>query len=119
MKKIKLEYLIILFNILIFYIIPLFSGPADVMGMIVLMILLTFILSIICAFISKSNIKYLYPIIISILFIPTVYIYYNDSALIHSLWYLVVSIIGLLVGTIIKKIITIIKTDWLNINLFF
>ena len=42
---------------------------------------------------------------ILILFIPSVFIYYNESALIHSVWYLVISSIGLLVGTIIYKII--------------
>ena len=53
---------------------------------------------------SKEKIKYLYPIVIAVLFIPSVFIYYNESALIHSLWYLVISIIGLLIGTIISKI---------------
>ena len=74
------------------------------MGMILLIILATLLLSIIMGSISKEKIKYLYPIIVSILFIPSVFIYYNESALIHSIWYLVVSSIGLLVGTIIYKL---------------
>ena len=48
--------------------------------------------------------KYIYPIIISILFIPSVFIYYNSSALIHAVWYLVDSGIGFLIGLIIYKI---------------
>ena len=54
--------------------------------------------------ISKNRIKYLYPVIISILFIPSVFIYYNESALIHSVWYLVISSIGMIIGLIINFI---------------
>ena len=59
---------------------------------------------IIIASISKEKIKYLYSVITAILFIPSVFIYYNESALIHSLWYMVVSAIGLLIGTAIYKL---------------
>ena len=75
------------------------------MGLVVLIIFLVFILSIIIGSISNNKIKYLYPIVVSIIFIPSVFIYYNESALIHSIWYLVDSIIGLLIGTLINIII--------------
>ena len=104
MKKFIKEIIILLIQLFMFYIFPLFAGPTDAMGMVVLLILTTFILSIIIGSVSKEKIKYLYPIIISILFIPSVFIYYNESALIHSIWYLVISTIGLLVGTIIYKL---------------
>jgi chromate transport protein ChrA len=84
---------------------PLFAGPADTMGLIVLILLSTFILSIVLGGMSKNKIIFIYPIIISILFIPSIYIYYNDSALIHSIWYLVDSYIGLIIGIITIKII--------------
>lgn len=61
----------------------------------------TFILSALIASLSKEKLKYFYPIII---FIPSGFIYYNDSALIHILWYFVDSSIGLLIGIIIYKI---------------
>ena len=47
--------------------------------------------------------KYTYPILTAIIFIPSVFIYYNDSALIHTIWYLIDSIIGLLIGVLINK----------------
>ena len=81
-----------------------FAGPTDAMGMVLLIILSTFVLSIIIGSISKEKIKYMYPIGISILFIPSVFIYYNESALIHALWYLVISAIGLILGTIMNKL---------------
>jgi len=87
-----------------FYIFPLFAGPTDAIAMVFLIIVATLLLSIIIGSISKEKIKYLYPIIVAILFIPSIFIYYNESALIHSIWYLVVSTVGLLVGTIIYKL---------------
>ena len=101
MKRFIKEIIILLIQSFMFYIFPLFAGPTDTMGMVVLIIIATFILSIIIGSISKEKIKYLYPIIISILFIPSVFIYYNESALVHALWYLVISTIGLIFGTII------------------
>ncbi|MBQ6286000.1 MAG: hypothetical protein IJK67_06835 [Bacilli bacterium] len=98
------EIIILLIQMLMFYIFPLSAGPTDMMGMVVFIILSVFILSILMGSLSKEKIKYLYPIVIAVLFIPSVFIYYNESALIHSLWYLVISIIGLLIGTIISKI---------------
>lgn len=102
-KYIK-EIIILIIQLLTFYILPLFAGPTDAMGLVLLIIITTFVLSIIIGSISNKKMKYFYPIIISVLFIPSVYIYYNESALIHSLWYLVDSIIGIILGTIIYKL---------------
>lgn len=104
MKKYFKELIILVIQILIFYISPLFMTKTSPLGMIFFILSITCILSIIIASISNNRIKFLYPIIISIAFIPTVYIYYNESALIHSVWYLVVSLIGIVIGTIINKI---------------
>ena len=104
MKKFLREIIILLIQISIFYIFPMFAGPTDAIGMVVLILLSTFILSIIIASISKEKIKYFYPITISILFIPSVFIYYNESALIHSVWYFSVSTIGMIIGSIIYKL---------------
>lgn len=104
MKKYLKEIIILLLQLFMFYIFPLFAGPTDAMGMVLLIILSTFGLSLILSCISKEKIKYLYPVIISILFIPSVFIYYNKSALIHSVWYLVISSVGMIIGLIINFI---------------
>lgn len=104
MKKVWNEIIIFLIQLFMFYIFPLFAGPEDAMGMVFLILVVTFILSIVIASVSKEKWKYFYPIIVSILFIPSVFIYYNDSALIHAVWYFVDSAAGLLIGTIIYKI---------------
>ena len=104
MKRFIKEIIILLIQLFMFYIFPLFAGPTDAMWMVFLIWLSTLILSIIIASISKEKIKYLYPIIIAILFIPSVFIYYNESALVHSIWYLVISFIGIILGTILNKL---------------
>jgi len=104
MKKYLKELIILLIQLFMFYIFPLFAGPTDIMGMVVIILLITLILSIIIGNLSKEKIKYLYPVIISLLFIPSVFIYYNESALIHSIWYFTVSSIGIVIGTIINLI---------------
>ena len=104
------EILILLIQLSTFYILPLLAGPTDMMGLVLLIIMITFILSIIIGGISKEKIKYVYPIIISIVFIPSVFIYYNESALIHSIWYLIDSYLGLSIGIIIYKLVNKLKS---------
>ena len=105
MKKYFREFVVLLLQLFMFYVFPLFAGPTDVIGMVVLIIIATFLLSIIIGLISNKKIKYLYPVIIAIVFIPSVFIYYNETALIHTVWYLVLSSIGMLIGAILRKLI--------------
>ena len=104
MKKYLKEIIILLIQLFMFYIFPLFAGPTDAMGMVLLILLATLFLSLTITIISKEKIKYLYPIVVAIIFIPSVFIYYNESALIHSLWYFVSSLVGTILGIIINKI---------------
>lgn len=105
MKRYVKELIILVIQVLIFYILPLFAGPTDMMGLVYLLILFTFLSSIAMGAVSNSKIKYLYPPVISVVFIPSVFIYYNSSALIHAVWYLVVSIVGMLVGVGVNLIL--------------
>ena len=105
MKKYLKEIIILTIQLIVYYLLPLTAGPADGMGLVVLIILLTHILSLILGIISNNKYKLLYPIIVSIIFIPSVFIYYNESALIHSIWYLVDSSIGIFIGSLIHKLI--------------
>ena len=103
MRKIWKEITILLIQLFMFYIFPLFAGPTDAMGMVFLIIVGTFILSLLIGILSNNKIKYFYSVFTSIIFIPSVFIYYNESALIHSVWYLVVASIGLFIGSSICK----------------
>lgn len=105
MKNYLKEIFILIIQLFLFYIFPLFAGPTDGMGMVFIIIVGTFILSLSMGSISNKKIKYFYSIICSIIFIPSVFIYYNETALIHSVWYLIVSSVGLIIGSIINKLI--------------
>lgn len=105
MKRFLKEFIILFLQLLLFYIFPLFSNPINTIGMVLIIILMTFFLSFIIGCISKEKFKYLYPAIVAIAFVPSVFIYYNDSALIHTIWYFIISGIGLMLGAIIYKLI--------------
>lgn len=104
MKRYIKEIIIFLIQLFMFYIFPLFAGPTDVIAMVILIIFATFLLSLLLGILSDKIIKFFYPIATSIVFIPTIFIYYNESASIHAVWYLVVSLTGLLPGTLIHII---------------
>ena len=103
-KRYLKEIIILCLQLFIFYIIPLFAGPTDVMGVVIISFICTFILSMFLGGMSKEKIKYLYPIIIAILFIPAVFIFYNNTALIYIVYYIIFSYFGLLLGVGISKI---------------
>lgn len=105
MKKYWKELLIILLQMFMFYIFPLFAGPTDAMGMVVLIILATFVLSLVLGAVSGTRLKYLYPVAIAVLFVPSVFIYYNSSALVHATWYFVISGVSLGVSSFIRWLV--------------
>lgn len=105
MKKYIKELVIFIIQVLVFYLLPLFAGADDAMGLVMLILLSTLILATILGFISKEKIKFLYPLFISISFIPSVFIFYNESALIHAVWYFISSYIGLFIGIILSLVI--------------
>lgn len=104
MKKYLKELIILSIQLIMFYLFPLTAGPTDMMGLVLILLFTTLLLSGLLTILSNNKIKYIYPIIVAIAFIPSVFIYYNESAIIHSVWYLVVSIIGTIIGHIIYKI---------------
>lgn len=103
MKNYIKELVIFILQFLTFYIFPLFAKPIGAMGMVFVIIILTFVLSLSIGYLSDKKIKFLYPLATSIIFVPTIYIYYNESATVYSVFYLVISIIGLIIGTVSKK----------------
>ena len=104
MKKYAREAIILAAQLFMFYIFPLFAGPTDAMGMVLLILLSVLLLAILFGNLVKSRVRYAYPAVVALLFIPSVFIYYNESALVHALWYLVVSSAGLLTGMICRWI---------------
>ena len=104
MKRYIAEIVIFCMQLFMFYISPLFAGPTDGMGMVVLILFATLILSILLSSISKNRIKYVYPAAAAAAFLHSVFLHYNGTAVIHAVWYFVVAVVGMLIGTIIFKV---------------
>ena len=109
MKKYIKELIILILQLLLFYVFPLTAGPTDAMGMVFLIICGTFLLSVLMGVLSKSDIRYLYPGVVAITFVPSVFIYYNESALVHAIWYLFISAAGLGLAAMVNFIFRLFK----------
>ena len=105
MKRYLKELIIALLQLFMFYVFPLFAGPTDAIGMVLLIILATFLLSFLLGILSNSKLKFLYSVATAVVFIPSVFIYYNESALVHALWYLVIGSIGLAIGSLLHLLV--------------
>ena len=99
------EIIVMVLQLFMFYVFPLFAGPTDAIGMVVMIILATFLFSIVLGLISNKKMKYVYPVITAVVFVPSVFIYYNETAMIHSMWYLVVSSVGMILGSALRQLI--------------
>lgn len=101
-KKYLTEIIVLILQVALFYILPLFAGPTDTMGLVVLLLAGTALLSLAVGWISTNKIRFLYCIATAIVFIPTIPIYYNWTSWIHIIWYTVVSAVALCIGAGIR-----------------
>ena len=104
MKKFRKEILILLLQVFFFYIFPIFAGPTDAMGMVFVLILATFVLGYFFSLVSRWEWKWCWPGVVALLFAPSIFLYYNFTAYIHIVWYLVISTAGMLFGLLIRKL---------------
>ena len=108
MGKYKKEIIAGLIQLAVFWLIPLFCsllrGKGGAIFMVMLMLAGTIALSAFLCIGSANKVKYFFPLFAAAMFFPTVPVYYNSSALIHSLWYLTASCIGMGMGALKKKI---------------
>ena len=82
----------------LFYAVPATAQPGDEMGMVFMLFIAAIVLSVVAG-VPKSFLKIIYPVAVPLVFLPSVYIYYNESALVHGLWYFAVCSIGVITGT--------------------
>ena len=104
MKKYSKEIIVFVFQVMVFYLIPFTAGPTDGLGLVVVIWFATLLLSIVFGLVSQKKRKIIYPFVVAVLFIPTVYIHYNYTALVYTVWYLIDSYLGVLIGSLIGKI---------------
>lgn len=105
MKHYRWEMLFLILQLYGFYGLPLFAESTDIIGMVTLTVFLTFVLSILMGAVSNNKGKYLYPVLVGLCFLPSVFMFYNESAFVYVLYYAVISSVGMGIGLLIKKLI--------------
>lgn len=103
MEKLKKNWIYYFIMFIAFYLVPILIKDTG-SGMTILLIvipLITLITSLIYGL--RNTFDFVYPLIVAILFIPTLFIYYNTSAWIYIIVYSVIAVIGELIGKILKK----------------
>ena len=104
MKKYSKEIIVFVFQVMVFYLIPFTAGPTDGLGLVVVIWFATLLLSIVFGLVSQKKRKIIYPFVVAIVFIPTVFIHYNYTAFGHVIRYLIDSYLGVGIGSLIKMI---------------
>lgn len=98
MEKLRKMIPYLLINIGIFYLMPILmknTGSA-ILIMLFLIPLACFITSI--AYGQKNSFYWLYPILVMLVFIPSIFIFYNESAFIYIFIYGIISGLGSFIG---------------------
>ena len=106
MKKYIKEIVVLLIQIFSLYILPLhamYISKDQTVITIFLNMIITFVLSIIFSKISKIKMKYLYPVLVAVLYIPSMYLFYKEFILIYLIFHLVMSFIGIYVGKLFTE----------------
>ena len=103
MKKIREMSVYLIVIILAFYVLPVFINDTGtgIFFLLILTPIICFVTSIIYGIRHSFNLIFL--LIIMILFIPTIFIFYNESAAVYVLIYGIIATIGNLLGSLIKK----------------
>ncbi|MGR7840800.1 hypothetical protein ACU68U_07065 [Finegoldia sp. P3-F-LR] len=99
MNRIKklLPYLMV--NIICFYLLTLLMKDTGSAMFILLFVIpvITFVTAISCG--KKTSFDLLYPILVMVIFAPSIFIFYNESATIYIFIYGAISLMGLIVGS--------------------
>lgn len=103
MDKIKKNWVYYFIIFITFYLIPILIQDTG-SGMFILLIvipLITLVTSIIYGL--RNVFDFIHPLIVAILFIPTLFIYYNISAWVYIIAYSLIALIGEILGKTLQK----------------
>lgn len=103
MDKIKKNWVYYFIIFITFYLIPILIQDTG-SGMFILLIVIPLI-TLITSFIYglRNVFDFIYPLIVAILFIPTLFIYYNISAWVYIIAYSLIALIGEILGKTLQK----------------
>ena len=103
MKKIREMSVYLIVITLAFYVLPAFINDTGtgIFFLLILTPIICFITSIIYGI--RHSFNFIFLLLIMALFIPTIFIFYNESAVVYVLIYGIIAVIGNLLGSLIKK----------------
>ena len=103
MKKIREMSVYLIVITLAFYVLPAFINDTwiGIFFLLILTPIICFVTSIIYGIRHSFNLIFL--LLIMILFVPTIFIFYNESAAVYVLIYGIIATTGNLLGSLIKK----------------
>ncbi len=104
MAKIKKGLIFFVLQLIIFYLLPLFAGPTDMMGLVIIQFAATLVLSLIVGIFSVTNARFLFPVVATVAFIPAIMIYMNNTAYIYLAIYAVLTVAGVTFGSKIRSL---------------
>ncbi len=115
MKKYLKEIIVIAVEFLFLYLFPL-APLGDKTAHLILLLVITLLVGTVGCAVSNKKIKFLFPIASTILLIPTMFIYYNDSHLGYIAWIFVFGLLGTILGSLIYGIVVLFKKFILKKN---
>ncbi len=87
-------------NILVFYTIPLLCNPTGMSIPYLLLLIPSLCLITAIIFGIKYNFRLVYPLLVMLVYTPSIYLFYNDSVIIYLLMYGMLALAGNLIGSV-------------------
>lgn len=102
MKKIQNQFPYLLIIMLAFYGLPFINRESGMVTLLILFPLVCLLSAVVYG--VKHSFSLVYSILVMALFIPTIFIFYNETASFYIGAYGVISLVGNLLGSFIRKI---------------
>lgn len=93
------ELTILTGQLLLYALFPWIAKPLGPMGVVLGLAIGSFVLAFRMGRLATGKRKLVYPLLAAILFLPTISLYYNQTAWVHGIWYLIIWAVGETVGT--------------------
>lgn len=103
MNKIKPLLPYFLIHFILFYGSPLFIKDTG-SGMLMLLLIIPISCFILGFLVAKKRLSIvIYPIFSILILIPAIYLFYNETAMIYSIYYFIAIVLGILLGSILRS----------------
>lgn len=104
MKKYLKEFVIAIIETALLFLFPLIPmGNKD--AHIILLLVITLIVGIVGVAISDKKIKFLFPVLATVMVVPTMFMYYEPRVYGNIFWMFVFSLLAVIIGEVLRLIV--------------